>query len=116
MKFFKVVVMLKNPVQRNFFQKLDCLNHNPVNKKRQLVTGFTYYEYSSASFYEMGIRKYWKAGHINDSLNNNPGSPHTRLVCEDPRADQINATSTEWDVAVKQIVFVHLLNNDKKDL
>ena len=59
------------------FQKLDYIHHNPVSKKWQLVKDFTDYEYSSASFYEKGIKKYEKLEHISDALNNNPGSPHT---------------------------------------
>jgi len=58
------------------FQKLDYMHHNPVSKKWQLVNDFADYEYSSASFYERGIKKYEKLVHINDALNNLiPGSP-----------------------------------------
>jgi REP element-mobilizing transposase RayT len=58
------------------FQKLDYMHHNPVSKRWQLVPDFTDYEYSSASFYEKGIKRYNKLMHINDALNNIlPGSP-----------------------------------------
>jgi REP element-mobilizing transposase RayT len=57
------------------FQKLEYMHHNPVSKKWQLVNDFADYEYSSASFYEKGIKKYEKLMHINDALNNLiPGS------------------------------------------
>jgi len=57
------------------FQKLDYMHHNPVSKKWQLVNDFADYEYSSASFYEKGIKKYEKLVHVNDALNNLiPGS------------------------------------------
>jgi hypothetical protein len=36
----------------------------------QLVNDFADYEYSSASFYEKGIKKYENLVHINDALNN----------------------------------------------
>ncbi len=59
-------------------QKLNYMHHNPVSKKWQLVNDFADYEYSSASFYEKGIKKYDKLIHINDALNNLiPGSPLT---------------------------------------
>jgi hypothetical protein len=51
------------------------MHHNPVSKKWQLVNDFADYEYSSASFYEKGIKKYEKLVHVNDALNNLiPGS------------------------------------------
>jgi hypothetical protein len=49
--------MLKNVIQKTlFFQKPDYIHHNPVSKNWQLIKDFTEYEYSSASFYEKGIR------------------------------------------------------------
>jgi REP element-mobilizing transposase RayT len=57
------------------FQKLHYMHHNPVSKRWQLVNDFAEYEYSSASFYEKGIKKYQKLMHINDVLNLSPGSP-----------------------------------------
>jgi len=57
------------------FQKLHYMHHNPVSKRWQLVNDFAEYEYSSASFYEKGIKKYEKLIHINDVLNLSPGSP-----------------------------------------
>ncbi|MBA2499223.1 MAG: hypothetical protein H0V30_05805, partial [Chitinophagaceae bacterium] len=61
------------------FQKLDYIHHNPVSKKWQLVNDFTDYEYSSASFYEKGIKKYEKLVSIHDTLFNEiPGSRPTQ--------------------------------------
>jgi REP element-mobilizing transposase RayT len=57
------------------FQKLNYMHHNPVSKRWQLVNDFADYEYSSASFYEKGIIKYEKLMHIQDVLNEIPGSP-----------------------------------------
>jgi hypothetical protein len=51
------------------------MHHNPVSKRWQLVNDFAEYEYSSASFYEKGIKKYEKLIHINNVLNLSPGSP-----------------------------------------
>ena len=60
-------------------QKLEYLHRNPVSKKWQLVNDFADYEYSSAPFYEKGIKKYENLVHINDALNNLiPGSPLTQ--------------------------------------
>ncbi len=50
------------------FQKLNYIHHNPVSKKWQLVNDFADYVYSSASFYEKGLKKYDKLMHINDVL------------------------------------------------
>jgi putative transposase len=50
------------------FQKLSYIHHNPVSKKWNLVTDFTEYDHSSASFYERGIKKYENLVHINDAL------------------------------------------------
>jgi REP element-mobilizing transposase RayT len=62
------------------FQKLDYIHHNPVSKKWNLVTEFTDYEHSSASFYEKGIKKYGHMVHINDALSMEiPGSPRAQM-------------------------------------
>jgi REP element-mobilizing transposase RayT len=45
-------------------QKLFYIHHNPVSNKWSLVNDFAEYEYSSASFYEKGIKKYEKLVHI----------------------------------------------------
>lgn len=58
-------------------QKLDYIHHNPVSKKWQLVNDFTDYEYSSASFYEKGIKRYEKLIPLNDALNNLIPGSHT---------------------------------------
>jgi len=50
------------------YQKLNYIHHNPVSGKWKLVDDFTEYEYSSASFYEKGIKKYEGIVHINDIL------------------------------------------------
>ena len=47
-------------------QKLDYIHKNPVSKKWQLVTDFTEYPYSSASFYENGINRYNKLLHVSE--------------------------------------------------
>jgi len=61
------------------FQKLEYIHRNPVSKKWQLVNDFADYEYSSASFYEKGIKKYENLVHINDALDHLiPGSPFTQ--------------------------------------
>ncbi len=72
--------MLKNVIQNNlFFRNLDYIHHNPVSKKWQLVNDFTDYEYSSASFYEKGIKKYEKLVSFHDTLFNEiPGSRPTQ--------------------------------------
>ena len=49
-------------------EKIKYIHHNPVSKRWQLVNDFTDYEYSSASFYEKGIKKYKRLVHINDLL------------------------------------------------
>ena len=36
-------------------QKLDCIHHNPVSGKWNLVEDFTLYPHSSAAFYELGV-------------------------------------------------------------
>jgi REP element-mobilizing transposase RayT len=56
------------------YQKLNYMHHNPVSKRWQLVNDFADYEYSSASFYEKGIRRYERIMHIHDVLNGIPGS------------------------------------------
>ena len=45
-------------------QKLDYIHRNPVSKKWQLVNDFVEYPYSSASFYEKGIKHYEKLLHV----------------------------------------------------
>ena len=45
-------------------QKLDYIHNNPVYKKWQLVNDYTEYSYSSASFYEKGIKRYEKLLHV----------------------------------------------------
>ena len=49
-------------------EKIKYILHNPVSKRCQLVNDFMDYEYSSASFYEKGIKKYEKLVHVNDVL------------------------------------------------
>ena len=38
-------------------QKFNYIHHNPVSGKWNLVSDYTDYEHSSASFYELGIAK-----------------------------------------------------------
>ena len=65
------------------FQKLNYIHHNPVSKKWNLVTDFTDYEHSSASFYEKGIKKYGHMVHINDALSMEiPGSHSARIPAQ----------------------------------
>jgi len=71
------------------FQKLDYIHHNPVSKKWQLVNDFAEYEYSSASYYEKGIKKYEKLVHIQDLLSNQiPGLPAHMALQGRPRANR----------------------------
>ena len=49
-------------------EKIKYIHHNPVSKRWQLVNDFTDYEYSSASFYEKGIKRYERLVHVNDVL------------------------------------------------
>ena len=49
-------------------EKIKYIHHNPVSNRWQLVKDFTDYEYSSASFYEKGIKKYEKLADVNDVL------------------------------------------------
>jgi len=64
------------------FQKLDYIHHNPVRKKWELVSDFTDYDHSSASFYEKGILRYKNLVHVHDALSGKlPGSLRR------PRAD-----------------------------
>jgi len=44
------------------------MHKNPVSKKWQLVNDFTDYLYSSASYYEKGIKQYDKLLHVNEVL------------------------------------------------
>ena len=61
------------------FQKLQYIHLNPVSKKWNLVSDFTDYEHSSASFYERGIKKYERIVHINEALSSKlPGSRITQ--------------------------------------
>jgi hypothetical protein len=50
------------------YQKLDYIHRNPVSKKWQLVNDFADYPYSSASFYEKGLKKYDKLQPVNEIL------------------------------------------------
>ena len=50
------------------YQKLEYIHKNPVNKKWQLVKDFSDYTYSSAAFYEKGIKHYDKVLHVNEIL------------------------------------------------
>ena len=47
-------------------QKLNYIHRNPVSKKWRLVSDFRDYEYSSASFYDKGIKHYDKLLHIHE--------------------------------------------------
>lgn len=49
-------------------EKIKYIHHDPVSKRWQLVSDFTEYEYSSASFYEKGVKKYKRLVHVNDVL------------------------------------------------
>jgi REP-associated tyrosine transposase len=50
------------------YQELDYMHKNPVSKKWQLVNDFTDHLYSSASYYEKGIKQYDKLLHVNEVL------------------------------------------------
>jgi REP-associated tyrosine transposase len=50
------------------YQELDYMHKNPVSKKWQLVNDFTDHLYSSASYYEKGIKQYDKLFHVNEVL------------------------------------------------
>ena len=50
------------------YQKLEYMHKNPVSKKWQLVSDFTDYMYSSASFYEKGVSGYDRLLHVNEVL------------------------------------------------
>ena len=50
------------------YQQLDYMHKNPVTKKWQLVNDFTDYLYSSAPYYEKGIKQYDKLLHVNEVL------------------------------------------------
>src|SRR5690242_18549502 len=45
-------------------QKLDYIHKNPVSKRWKLVDDYTEYLYSSASFYEKGIKHYERLIHV----------------------------------------------------
>jgi hypothetical protein len=66
-KVFEESFDAKECRSRKFIQqKLDYIHKNPVSKKWQLVTDFTEYLYSSASFYENGIKRYDKLLHVSE--------------------------------------------------
>ena len=44
------------------------MHENPFSKKWQLVNDFADYLYSSASYYEKGIKQYDKLLHVNEML------------------------------------------------
>jgi REP element-mobilizing transposase RayT len=68
-KVFEDSFEAKQCYSRKFInQKLNYIHSNPVSKRWQLVQDFADYEYSSASFYEKGIKKYEGLVHINDAL------------------------------------------------
>ena len=50
--------------QKFIKQKLDYIHKNPVSKRWQLVNDYTEYPYSSASFYEKGIKRYENLLHV----------------------------------------------------
>ena len=50
------------------YQKLEYIHKNPVSKKWQLVNDYTDYLFSSAAFYERGIKNYDKLLHVNEIL------------------------------------------------
>ena len=54
--------------QETIEQKLDYIHFNPMRGKWSLVTDPVDYCYSSARFYEKGIKKYEKLVHVNDVL------------------------------------------------
>ncbi|HET9746392.1 MAG TPA: hypothetical protein VFP97_11815 [Chitinophagaceae bacterium] len=56
------------PSMKFILEKIKYIHHNPVSKRWQLVSDFTEYEHSSASFYEKGIMKYKRVIHVNDVL------------------------------------------------
>lgn len=47
-------------------QKLNYIHYNPISGKWKLVDDYTDYEYSSASFYELGIPKHFIPVHYKD--------------------------------------------------
>jgi REP element-mobilizing transposase RayT len=47
-------------------QKLNYTHYNPVSGKWQLVINYTDYDHSSASFYELGIVKYFTPVHYKE--------------------------------------------------
>jgi REP element-mobilizing transposase RayT len=56
------------PSMNFILEKIKYIHHNPVSKRWQLVSDFTEYEHSSASYYEKGIKKYHRVVHVNDVL------------------------------------------------
>ena len=47
-------------------QKIDYIHHNPVRGKWQLVSDYTLYQHSSASFYKMGKSCFFQPVHFRD--------------------------------------------------
>jgi len=52
--------------EKFLLQKLNYIHYNPVKGKWNLAKDFVSYEYSSASFYEEGITKYFIPKHYKD--------------------------------------------------
>jgi REP element-mobilizing transposase RayT len=52
--------------EKFLYQKLDYIHHNPVMGKWNLAKDFTAYEHSSASYYELGLSKYFKPIHFKE--------------------------------------------------
>jgi putative transposase len=64
--------------EKFIFQKLQYMHLNPVSKKWNLVNDFIDYQYSSAAFYEAGVRVN-NIIHVNDVLSGViPGSPYAQ--------------------------------------
>jgi putative transposase len=67
--------------EKFIFQKLQYMHLNPVSKKWNLVNDFIDYQYSSAAFYEAGVRVN-NIIHVNDVLSGViPGSPYAQSQC-----------------------------------
>ena len=67
-KVFEESFYAKGQSMKFILEKIKYIHHNPVSKRWQLVNDFIEYEYSCASFYEKGIKKYEKLVHVNDVL------------------------------------------------
>ena len=64
-KVFEECFDAKECRSREFIkQKLEYIHKNPVSKRWQLVNDYTEYLYSSASFYEKGVKHYEKLLHV----------------------------------------------------